>query len=184
MTCYSKGMFCYLLTFSETRIGNGLIIRDFIRRTFFIVMNCIADRILGPMRIQCDIFCYRLIPVIRRTGIIGSSIPTLEGVICLCRVRGLFCVEAIFIRLSIRSTFMTICRFICIGPGSALHIKRNSTSRKIEGAIQYQPCRHLCILVICIFVFVFAISVPAFPFRAFHRGVRNSIGNTTVNVRI
>ena len=187
MSRYSKGVFCYLLTFSEIRIGNSLIICYFFCCVLFIIMNRVTDSVLSPVSIECNALCYRFIPVIRTAGLICLSKPSLKCVVCFCWIRRLCCIEPILICLYICFACLAICIFIGISPCTSLHVKGYLTCREPEVSVQGQTCRHFRSLfrmyriIIRIGILVLRVGKPAKPLSSIHWSSRFIASQITGN---
>ena len=157
MTGNRRSIFGNLLSFSEIRIGHDLVVHDLSRRALFIIMDGIADRILCPVSTQCNIFRYRLVPVIRRTGLICFSEPPLESKVRFRRIIRFSSIKTIFIRLRIN---------IC----PPLRVISHRTSRELEVAVKNKASRHLGSTGILTGMFL--IGKPTKPGCSFHRSFR------------
>ena len=121
-------------------------------------MNRVLYGLLSPVSIKGNILSYRFCPVIRRSRLISSSIPSLECVIILCRVRRCSCIEAVLF-------------FLCFYCRSALRVECDCTVRELECSVKDEACRHL--VAACVRTCMRLVSIPTLPVCTFHRSRRN-----------
>ena len=171
VTCYGRRVFGDLLSFSEGRIGDDLVVHDLGRRALLIIVHRIADRILLPVCIKRNILRYRLVPVIRRTGFFRCREPPLEGIVLLRRIGRNISIEAVFTRLRCNRR-------------TALRIERDRTGRESEITIEHQAGRHDGVVIVGIQCIsrMLRVGKPSQPGCSFYRRGRNVAGQITVDV--
>ena len=158
-------------TFRILRIGYYLVRKYTIGRTLLIIMNGVSDGLLRPVSIQGNVLRHRLIPVIRRTGLIRGSEPSQEGVVLTGGIIRKFCIETVLIRLRINRR-------------SSLRIKGHRTGWELERRVENKTCRHLrrvCVLVL-VSIGMCLICIPSKPSCSFHRSIRDIAGKITIDI--
>ena len=160
-----------LLAFGECGIGDDLVRKDLGCRARLVVVHCIADCVLGPVRIKRDVFRYRQVPVIRRASFISLGKPALEGVVLLRRIGRRFRIEAVLL------CFRSYCR-------ATLRVIRHCTGRELEVAVEHKACRHLGCARVRKRILVLGISKPTEPGRTLHRRIGNIAFKVVVDIGV
>ena len=161
-----------LVVLVEIRIGDDLVGNDRGRRPLFVIMDRVADGLLGPVGIDRDVCRYRLIPVVRRTGLVRRREPSLEGIVFLRRVLRSGSLETVLVGLGCNRA-------------AALGVIGDGAVRERKVAVQHQTGWHLRRATgIGIGLCMLRIREPALPGRALHRGVRDIAGQIAGNVGV
>ena len=158
----SWSVLCYLLIWPECRIRHNLVRQNGVRRILLVIMHGVADGILRPVRVEGDVLGHRLVPVVRRTGLVGRGVPSLEGVVCLRGIIRRRSIEAVLfcLRFNLRS---------------ALGIVSHRTGREREVAVESKTCGHLRSARVGVGILVLRVGKPSKPSRSRHRICRNII---------